>query len=126
MQGFGAASPEIGTTVLPGLPGANPHRPACPESGLCNARVHTVWVGIQRDTLIHKLLIETSCSYLRGKMYSVCFVFFPSSGVRPFGVSLLIAGWDEDHPYLFQSDPSVCCITNLPIPVTIMPSLKVL
>uniref|UniRef100_A0A8C7YVU9 Proteasome 20S subunit alpha 2a n=1 Tax=Oryzias sinensis TaxID=183150 RepID=A0A8C7YVU9_9TELE len=27
-------------------------------------------------------------------------------GVRPFGVSLLIAGWDEDHPYLFQSDPS--------------------
>lgn len=28
-------------------------------------------------------------------------------GVRPFGVSLLIAGWDEDRPYLFQSDPSV-------------------
>ncbi|XP_016334240.1 proteasome subunit alpha type-2-like, partial [Sinocyclocheilus anshuiensis] len=26
--------------------------------------------------------------------------------VRPFGVSLLIAGWDEDRPYLFQSDPS--------------------
>lgn len=78
MQGFGAASPEIGTTVLPGLPGANPHRPACPESGLCNARVHTVWVGIQRDTLIHTLLIETSCSYSQGKMYSGCFVcFFP-------------------------------------------------
>lgn len=30
-----------------------------------------------------------------------------SRGVRPFGVSLLIAGWDEDRPYLFQSDPSV-------------------
>ena len=29
------------------------------------------------------------------------------SGVRPFGVSLLIAGWDDDRPYLFQCDPSV-------------------
>jgi hypothetical protein len=32
------------------------------------------------------------------------------SGVRPFGVSLLIAGWDVDEnvPYLYQCDPSVC------------------
>ena len=31
------------------------------------------------------------------------------SGVRPFGVSLLVAGWDEDvqKPYLYQCDPSV-------------------
>ena len=31
------------------------------------------------------------------------------SGVRPFGVSLLIAGWDYDEncPYLYQCDPSV-------------------
>jgi len=31
-----------------------------------------------------------------------------SGGVRPFGVSLLIAGWDidEDCPYLYQCDPS--------------------
>ncbi|KAK2166099.1 hypothetical protein LSH36_42g08028 [Paralvinella palmiformis] len=29
-------------------------------------------------------------------------------GVRPFGVSLLIAGWDDDEarPYLYQCDPS--------------------
>lgn len=27
-------------------------------------------------------------------------------GVRPFGVSLLICGWDDDRPYLFQCDPS--------------------
>ncbi|XP_074652405.1 proteasome subunit alpha type-2 [Tubulanus polymorphus] len=29
-------------------------------------------------------------------------------GVRPFGVSLLLAGWDEDEkrPYLYQCDPS--------------------
>ncbi|KAH0627156.1 hypothetical protein JD844_002602 [Phrynosoma platyrhinos] len=29
-----------------------------------------------------------------------------SWGVRPFGVSLLICGWNEGRPYLFQSDPS--------------------
>lgn len=33
-----------------------------------------------------------------------------SGGVRPFGVSLLIAGWDNDRPYLFQCDPSVCIV----------------
>ena len=32
------------------------------------------------------------------------------SGVRPFGVSLLVAGWDDDRPYLFQCDPSVSLI----------------
>ena len=29
-----------------------------------------------------------------------------TGGVRPFGVSLLICGWDSDRPYLFQCDPS--------------------
>ncbi|XP_077290872.1 proteasome alpha2 subunit [Arctopsyche grandis] len=29
-----------------------------------------------------------------------------SGGVRPFGVSLLICGWDDGRPYLFQCDPS--------------------
>ncbi|XP_064618447.1 proteasome subunit alpha type-2 [Liolophura sinensis] len=31
-----------------------------------------------------------------------------SGGVRPFGLSLLIAGWDDDEekPYLYQCDPS--------------------
>ncbi|KAH8358482.1 hypothetical protein KR093_000459, partial [Drosophila rubida] len=29
-----------------------------------------------------------------------------SGGVRPFGVSLLICGWDNDRPFLYQSDPS--------------------
>ncbi|KAK6182176.1 hypothetical protein SNE40_009916 [Patella caerulea] len=34
--------------------------------------------------------------------------FTQSGGVRPFGVSLLVAGWDEDEerPYLYQCDPS--------------------
>merc|ERR1712048_685030 len=29
-----------------------------------------------------------------------------SGGVRPFGVSLLVYGWDDDAPSLFQCDPS--------------------
>merc|ERR1712212_840422 len=29
-----------------------------------------------------------------------------SGGVRPFGVSLLICGWDNGRPYVFQCDPS--------------------
>lgn len=33
-----------------------------------------------------------------------------SGGVRPFGVSLLIAGWDTDKPCLYQCDPSVSLI----------------
>ncbi|CAD7091904.1 unnamed protein product [Hermetia illucens] len=32
--------------------------------------------------------------------------FTQSGGVRPFGVSLLICGWDNNRPYLFQCDPS--------------------
>ena len=29
-----------------------------------------------------------------------------SGGVRPFGVSLLICGWDDGRGYLFQADAS--------------------
>jgi len=29
-----------------------------------------------------------------------------SGGVRPFGVSLLVAGFDDDGPHLYQVDPS--------------------
>jgi len=29
-----------------------------------------------------------------------------SGGVRPFGVSLLVAGYDDDGPHLYQVDPS--------------------
>lgn len=28
------------------------------------------------------------------------------SGVRPFGVSLLVCGWDKTGPKLYQCDPS--------------------
>lgn len=37
---------------------------------------------------------------------SVMQEYTQSGGVRPFGVSLLICGFDNDRPYLFQCDPS--------------------
>lgn len=62
LQGFGAASQETGTAILPGLPGANPHRAACPESGLCNARVHTVRVGTLKNLIVQIFHMITSCT----------------------------------------------------------------
>ncbi|XP_005105673.1 proteasome subunit alpha type-2 [Aplysia californica] len=42
------------------------------------------------------------------KVANVMQEFTQSGGVRPFGVSLLLAGWnhDEQKPYLYQCDPS--------------------
>jgi len=39
-------------------------------------------------------------------MAAVMQEYTQSGGVRPFGVSLLIAGFDEQGPHLFQVDPS--------------------
>lgn len=36
---------------------------------------------------------------------TVC-VYMSDRGVRPFGVSLLVAGWDNGRGYVFQCDPS--------------------
>lgn len=41
-------------------------------------------------------------------VYATCCIAHPKfSGVRPFGVSLLVAGWDVNRgPTLYQVDPS--------------------
>eukprot|EP01027_Heterolobosea_sp_BB2_P005457 GEZU01008344.1.p1 GENE.GEZU01008344.1~~GEZU01008344.1.p1 ORF type:complete len:236 (-),score=61.67 GEZU01008344.1:121-828(-) len=45
-------------------------------------------------------------SQLVREMASVMQEYTQSGGVRPFGVSLLIAGFDEQGPHLYQVDPS--------------------
>lgn len=45
-------------------------------------------------------------SQLVQKVATVMQEYTQQGGVRPFGVSLLICGWDNDRPYLFQCDPS--------------------
>jgi len=45
-------------------------------------------------------------SQLIREVASVMQEFTQSGGVRPFGVSLLLAGYDDDGPQLYQVDPS--------------------
>ena len=51
---------------------------------------------------------EIPTAQLVSRVAMVMQEFTQSGGVRPFGVSLLIAGWDKDEnrPFLFQCDPS--------------------
>jgi len=46
------------------------------------------------------------CSQLVREVASVMQEFTQQGGVRPFGVSLLVAGFDDDGPQLYQVDPS--------------------
>ncbi|MCL4119191.1 UNVERIFIED_CONTAM: hypothetical protein GTU68_061340 [Idotea baltica] len=47
----------------------------------------------------HDATCSKSCSNNAG-------IYTTSGGVRPFGVSLLVCGWDNGRPFLFQCDPS--------------------
>ncbi|XP_028409166.1 proteasome subunit alpha type-2-like [Dendronephthya gigantea] len=60
-------------------------------------------IALQYFLIYHE---QIPTSQLVHRIASVMQEYTQSGGVRPFGVSLLIAGWDEDRPYLFQCDPS--------------------
>ncbi|XP_064396574.1 proteasome subunit alpha type-2-like [Halichondria panicea] len=58
----------------------------------------------QQYKLVYKESIPVS--QLVHKVATVMQEYTQSGGVRPFGVSLLIVGYDEETPYLYQCDPS--------------------
>ncbi|KAK9508912.1 hypothetical protein O3M35_006353 [Rhynocoris fuscipes] len=58
----------------------------------------------QQYKLVHGERIPTPQLVQRVAM--VMQEYTQSGGVRPFGVSLLICGWDDGKPTLFQCDPS--------------------
>uniref|UniRef100_A0A8C0YZ76 Proteasome 20S subunit alpha 2 n=1 Tax=Canis lupus familiaris TaxID=9615 RepID=A0A8C0YZ76_CANLF len=66
----------------------------CPERGYYRVLVHRARNLAQQYYLVYQEPIPTAQLVQR------------SGGVRPFGVSLLICGWNEGRPYSFQSDPS--------------------
>lgn len=49
---------------------------------------------------------EIPCSQMTRELADVMQEYTQSGGVRPFGVSMLVAGFDQERPQLFQVDPS--------------------
>lgn len=49
---------------------------------------------------------QIPCTILVQEIASIMQEYTQSGGVRPFGISLLIIGYDQDTPRLYQVDPS--------------------
>lgn len=49
---------------------------------------------------------QIPCTILVQEIASIMQEYTQSGGVRPFGISLLVIGYDEDKPRLYQVDPS--------------------
>ena len=79
----------------------------------------------------HKLTVEdpVTLEYITRFIAQLKQKYTQSNGRRPFGISALIAGFDEDGtPRLFQTDPSgitiQCCRQSLPFKTNIYFELK--
>lgn len=72
-----------------------------PDYRLLVARARKI---AQQYRLMYSTPIPTS--QLVQRLAAIMQEYTQSGGVRPFGVSLLVAGWDDGHPHLFQCDPS--------------------
>ncbi|KAL4429101.1 hypothetical protein ABPG74_022187 [Tetrahymena malaccensis] len=59
--------------------------------------VQKYWLQYREPVSVESLCRQTAATVQE---------FTQSGGVRPFGVSLLVAGLDEDGPHLYQLDPS--------------------
>ncbi|KAF4521084.1 hypothetical protein B566_EDAN010958 [Ephemera danica] len=66
--------------------------------------VKTARKKAQQYEMVYQEPIPTA--QLVQRVASVMQEYTQSGGVRPFGVSLLVCGWDSGRPYLFQCDPS--------------------
>lgn len=58
------------------------------------------------QTYFQKYKEHAPASILVRELAAIMQEFTQSGGVRPFGVSLLFAGYDDDGPQLYQIDPS--------------------
>ncbi|GJQ72905.1 hypothetical protein Trydic_g1552 [Trypoxylus dichotomus] len=66
---------------------------------MITSHIGMVYSGMGPD---YRLLVKQ----LVQRVAAVMQEYTQSGGVRPFGVSLLVCGWDNNRPYLFQCDPS--------------------
>lgn len=58
------------------------------------------------QTYFQKYKEHAPASILVRELAAIMQEFTQSGGVRPFGVSILFAGYDDDGPQLYQIDPS--------------------
>lgn len=58
------------------------------------------------EIILSKLIINDHWQLYKLSLISTIWANLFFSGVRPFGVSLLVCGWDKTGPKLYQCDPS--------------------